>query len=101
MNESIYTMKIHPLVKPLKININSIFEIKKKRDLDGIFCDSFLVFSLISGLGVKLGRQVSGAIFKSKRRQRVVQEIGEYTIDIKVFERYNNEKITNLSYYYF
>ena len=65
MNESIYTMTIHPLVKPLQININSIFEMKKKRDLDGIFCDPFLVLSLISGLGVKLGRQVSGAIFKA------------------------------------
>ena len=65
MNESIYTMTIHPLVKPLQINNNSIFEMKKKRDLDGIFCDSFLVLSLISGLGVKLGCQVSGAIFKA------------------------------------
>ena len=53
MNESIYTMTIHPLVKPLQININSIFEMKKKRDLDGIFCDPFLVLSLISGLGGK------------------------------------------------
>ena len=96
MNESIYTMTIHPLVKPLQINNNSIFEMKKKRDLDGIFCDSFLVLSLISGLGVKLGRQVSGAIFKSKRRRgggcsglsRRLASI-QY---IKVFEWYNNEK---------
>jgi len=65
MNESIYTMTIHPLVKPLQINNNSIFEMKKKRDLDGIFCHSFLVLSLISGLGVKLGRQARGRYLKA------------------------------------
>jgi hypothetical protein len=63
--------------------------------------------SLISGFvthfrfGGKTRTPSSGAIFKSKRRQRVVQEIGEYTIDIKYLNSIIMKIITNLSYYYF
>ena len=71
-----------------------------KNITDFWFCHSFPVW------GVKLGRQVSGAIFKSKRRQGggcsgLSGRLASIQY-IKVFERYNNEKIkTNLSYYYF
>ena len=58
-------MTIHPLVKGLKINNNSIFEMKKKRDLDDIFLSLISGFPTHFRFGGKSRAPSSGAIFKA------------------------------------